>query len=298
MGTRIILIVLSLLLLAACGPKRPTFDKTKFGTTEHDVTYCTVNELPQKMDVYYPSSGGPWPVLVYMHGGSWYQGDKSDGVGWGDMAKSGVLVVSLNYRLGDYQTKFPAMIEDIKCAVRYLRAHQYEYNLDPDRFAAVGASAGGHLAALLATADPSAGWDVGEYLDQSSKVQAVIVMSGIADFTSNIPNGLNTSIFYSFGYLAGSNTPENATASPITYVTPDDPPFLIIHGDKDGVVPIAQAEILDQKLKEAGVPSTFVTIQGGDHSLKTLSGEPTIPSQEEYSKIISDFLKEHLKLKQ
>jgi acetyl esterase/lipase len=180
--------------------------------------------------------------------------------------------------------------------VRYLRAHQDEYNLDPDRFAAVGASAGGHLAALLATADTSAGWDVGEYLDQSSKVQAVIVMSGISDLTSNIPDGLNTPIFYSFGYLAGSNTPENVAASPITYITPDDPPFLILHGDKDGVVPLEQAKILDKKLKEAGVPSTLVIIQGGDHGLQGLNGGTTVPTQEEYSKMISDFLHENLKL--
>jgi len=79
-------------------------------------------------------------VLVYMHGGSWYEGDKSDGAGWGNMTKSGILVVSVNYRLANYQTKYPAMIEDVKCAVRYLRAHQYEYNIDPDRIAAVGAS--------------------------------------------------------------------------------------------------------------------------------------------------------------
>jgi acetyl esterase/lipase len=295
METRIVLLALSLCLLTACGAKKPAFDKTKFGTIDYDVTYCTMNEFPQKMDVYYPSSGGPWPVIVYIHGGSWYERDKSDGAGWGSMADSGYLVVSIDYRLGDYKTKFPAMIEDVKCAIRYLRAHRYDYNIDPDRIGAVGASSGGHLAALLATADESAGWDVGEYLEESSKVQAVIVMSGITDFTSNIPDGLNTAIFYSFGYLAGSNTPENVTASPITYVTPDDPPFLILHGDKDGIVPLEQAKILDKSLKDAEAPSTLVIIQNGDHGLQSLNGEPTVPTQEEYSKMIAEFLEENLK---
>jgi len=295
MEAKIILLLITVFLLSACGAKKPTFDETKFGTIENDVTYCTPNNIPQKMDVYYPSSGGPWPVLVYIHGGSWYQGDKSDGVGWRETAKSGTLVVSINYRLGDYQTKFPAMIEDAKCAVRYIRAHRSEYNIDANRIGVVGASSGGHLAALLGTTDKSAGWDVGEYLEESSRVQAVIVMSGISDFTSNIPNGLNTSIFYAFGYLANSNTPENIAASPISYVTSDDPPFLIIHGDKDGVVPLAQAETLHNTLTEAGVPSMLVIVQGGDHGLQTLNGDPTIPSQEEFSKTISEFIEANLK---
>jgi len=295
MEAKIILLLITVFLLTACGPKKPTFDETKFGTVENDVTYCTPNNIPQNMDVYYPSSGGPWPVLIYIHGGSWYQGDKSDGKGWGEMANSGLLVVSVNYRLGDYQTKFPAMIEDVKCAVRYLRAHSSDYNIDPDRIGVVGASSGGHLAALLGTTDKSARWDMGEYLEESSRVQAVIVMSGISDFTSNIPNGLNTSIFYAFGYLANSDTPENIAASPISYVTSDDPPFLIIHGDKDGVVPLAQAETLQNTLTEAGVPSTLVVIQGGDHGLQTLNGDPTVPTQEEYSKMISDFINANLK---
>ena len=132
-----ILLALCILMLTACGPKAPAFDTEKFGTAEKDVTYCTMNGLPQTMDVYYPSSGGPWPVVLYVHGGSWYQGDKAEGEGWRGLNDSGFLVISVDYRLGDYQTKFPAMIEDVKCAVRHLRAHSAEYNLDPDRFGVI-----------------------------------------------------------------------------------------------------------------------------------------------------------------
>lgn len=295
MQTRNRLLIILVLLLSACGPKGPPFDTTKLGTAERDVTYCTMNELPQKMDVYYPSSGGPWPALMYVHGGSWIEGDKADGESWKSMTENGFLVVSVNYRLGDFQTKFPAMIEDVKCAVRFLRAHSAEYNIDPNHIAAIGVSAGGHLVALLGTADESAGWDVGENLEQSSKVQAVIDMSGISDFTRNIPNGLNTSIYYAFGELANKNTPENIAVSPISYITPGDPPFLIIHGDRDGVVPVEQARILHDKLTETGVPSTLVIVEGGDHGLRKPTGEDANPTGAQINQMMIEFLEENLK---
>jgi len=290
-----VLLTTYILLLSTCAPQDPTFDPSKYGTAERDITYCTMNELPQKMDVYYPTSGGPWPLLMYVHGGSWIEGDKAEGEGWKYLNDNGFLVVSVNYRLGDYQTKFPAMIEDVKCAIRYLRAHSTEHNIDPDRIAVVGASGSGHLVALLGTADESAGWDIEEYLDKSSKVQAVIVISGISDFTSNIPSGLNGSIYYAFGKLAGKDTPENIDASPISYITHDDPPFLIFHGDRDGVVPVVQATILHDKLTETGVPSTLVIVEGGDHRLRKPTGEDANPTGTQINQMIIKFLKEYLK---
>ena len=288
------LILFLALLLTSCNAKS-TFDSSKLGSAELDVTYCTMNDLPQKMDIYYPSSGGPWPVLMYVHGGSWYQDDKAEGEGWRGMNKQGFLVVSVNYRLGDHQTKFPAMIEDVKCAVRYLRAHASDYNIDPDHIGAIGASAGGHLVALLRTTDQSAGWDIGEYLDQSSRVQAIISMAGIADFTSNIPSGLNGSIYYAFGKLAGKDSPENVAVSPVTYITSDDPPFLILHGDRDGVVPLEQAKILNQKLTKANVSNKFIIVEGGNHGLQSSTGGETNPSAAEINQMIVEFLEENLK---
>jgi acetyl esterase/lipase len=289
------LLIILILLVSSCAPKGPTFNETKFDIAERDVTYCTMTKLPQKMDIYYPSSGDPWPVLMYVHGGSWIEGDKAEGEGWKYLNEHGFLVISVNYRLGDYQTKFPTMIEDIKCAVRYLRAHSKEYNIDPERIAAVRASAGGHLVALLGTADESAGWDKGEYPEQSSKVQAVINISGIADFTSNIPSGLNTSIYNAFGKLANKDTLENIAASPISYVTSGDPTFLIIHGDRDGIVPVEQSKILHNKLIEAGVSSTLVIVEGGDHGLRNPKGGDTNPTSAEINQMIIGFLEETLK---
>jgi len=181
-----------------------TFEATKYGSAKIDITYCTPEGLPQKLDLYFPKSGGPWPVLFYVHGGSWMEGDKVEGEGWRGMNDSGYLVASVNYRMAA-EGKFPVMIEDLKCAVRYLKAHSAEYNLDPNRIGVVGASAGGHLVALLGTADETAGWDEGEYADQSSNVQAVISMSGIYDFTIKVPSGIGTPIYYAFGSLAGKD---------------------------------------------------------------------------------------------
>ena len=155
------------------------------------------------------------------------------------------------------------MIEDVKCAVRSLRAHASEYNLDPNRIGALGASAGGHLVALLGTSDKSAGWDVGEYLDQSSRVQAVVAEAVFSDFTRTIYDSMQMSIYFAFGDFPGTDSTINMAASPVTYITPDDPPFLIIHGDKDGYAPPEQAQTLDARLKAAGVSSKLVIVQNG-----------------------------------
>jgi acetyl esterase/lipase len=273
----------------------PTFQASKFGTADIDVTYCTMNNLPQKLDIYFPASGGPWPVVIYVHGGSWRELDKAEGVGWSYLNDYGFVVVSVNYRLASYDVKFPAMIEDVKCAVRFLRAHASEYNLDPDHIGAIGASAGGHLVALLGTSDTSAGWDVGEYLDQSSRVQAVITMAGLSDFTRDMYDGISMAIYFAFGQLPGKNTPANVAASPVTYITPDDPPFLIFHGSEDGVVPLDQAQVLNERLTAAGVPSTLVVVQNGQHGLEAMPGRTTDPSPQQVSDMILQFLETNLK---
>jgi acetyl esterase/lipase len=297
----ILTLVVFHLVLAACSPATPApspgpspapFDK--YGQSLTDVLYCTMDGQPQKMDVYFPGSGGPWPVFLYVHGGGWNKGDKAEGAGWKYLNAQGYLVVSVNYRLAAYNVKFPAMIEDVKCAVRSLRAHAGEYNLDPGRIAALGASAGGHLVALLGTSDKSAGWDVGEYLDQSSRVQAVVAEAVFSDFTRPMPNSISTAIFIALGELPGTTSPVLTSASPVTYITPDDPPFLIIHGEKDGYAPLEQAETLDTRLKAAGVSSKLVVVRNGQHGLASSDGNPTVPSAQGINQVILDFLKANL----
>ena len=239
------------------------------------------------MDVYVPDAGGPWPALVYVHGGSWMHGDKSEaGLFASMMTAQGYLVVSINYRLYP-AAQFPAMIQDVKCAVRSLRANAVQYNLDPNRIGAFGVSAGGHLAALLGTTDASVGWDVGEYLDQSSRVQAIIAMAGVMDLSRNFPNtDIEAMRRVGFGEF------NMVEASPISHVTPDAPPFLLIHGDRDEVVPVEQSQRMYDRLVQANVSARLVVVQNAAHSFTAPEGTtPTIP---EVNQIILDFLAQHL----
>ena len=240
------------------------------------------------MDVYFPEAGGPWPVLVYVHGGAWMHGDKSDvGMFAQLMTVQGYLVISVNYRLYPEGT-FPAMIQDVKCAIRSLRANAAQYNLDPNRVGAVGVSAGGHLVGLLGTTDTSAGWDVGEYLDQSSRVQAVIAMAAVMDLSRTFPNAdIEAMKRVGFGEY---NVRE---ASPISHVTPDDPPFLLIHGDRDELVPVEQSQLMYDRLIQENVPAQLVIVQNARHSMTAPAGSTT-PSLLEINQIILEFLAQHL----
>ena len=260
----------------------------RYGETLRNVTYCTQGNSPQIMDVYFPEAGGPWPALVYVHGGAWMHGDKSEaGMLARLMTAQGYLVVSLNYRLYP-AAQFPAMIQDVKCAIRSLRANAAQYNLDPNRIGAVGVSAGGHLVGLLGTTDTSAGWDVGEYLDKSSRVQAVIAMAGVMDLSRKFPNAdIEAMKRVGFGEY---NVVE---ASPISHVTPDDPPFLLIHGDRDELVPVEQSQLMYDRLVEENVPAQLVIVKNAGHSMSSAGGSTT-PTFLEINQIILEFLAQHL----
>lgn len=260
--------------------------------TRSNLTYCTMDGVELKMDLYYPAGGsGPYPVAMYVHGGGWTQGDKAEGAGAleiPELQKAGFLVVSVNYRLAP-EYEFPAMIEDVKCAVRSLRAHAEEYNLDPNRIGAWGGSAGGHLVSLLGTTDASAGFDVGEYLEYSSRVQAVVDMFGPTDLTvqfeGNPTSKSDNAVFGGF---------DPALASPVTYVSADDPPFLLLHGEKDALVPIKQSEILLAALQAAGVPAELVRVVNANHSFKPDGGKIS-PSRTEIAQLVVEFFEETLK---
>jgi len=240
------------------------------------------------MDIYFPPSGGPWPALVYVHGGSWMRGDKSEVTGFVDqMRLHGYLVVSINYRLSPVG-RFPDMIEDVKCAIRSLRAHADEYHLDPNRIAAIGPSAGGHLVSLLGTSDASAGWDVGDYLEQSSRVQAVVAMAPVTDLTQDFPN-LDVVAMRDVGF----NEENIVAASPVAHVTADDPPFLLIHGDQDTVVPYEQSLLMHDRLLRMNVPAQLVIVKNAGHTFTEPYGSGT-PTPDEIEQIISEFLAEHL----
>ncbi len=197
------------------------------GQTLRDVVYCTLDGQDLVLDLYFPSeSAAPWPVVMYIHGGAWSAGDKRSGAGYVEvpaLREAGFVVAAVNYRLAPRYT-FPAMIEDVKCAVRFLRAHAADYGLDPDHVGVWGGSAGGHLAALLGTSDASAGWDVGPYPDQSSRVQAVVDMFGPADLArmaaQAATNPRGAPRLLTIFDATSPDDPALAVASPVTYVIP------------------------------------------------------------------------------
>ncbi len=274
-------------------PAVSPFDHAKLGTVERDITYCTSDGIALKLDMQYPQAmSHPAPIAVYVHGGSWSSGDKNDWHGMIDapeLLSRGYLVASVNYRHAP-EWKFPTQIEDVKCAIRFLRANAARYNLDSNRIGAWGHSAGGHLVSMLGTTDVGAGFE-GEdgYLDQSSRVQAVVDLAGRADLRG-MPADKAISVF-------GVTDPSVHLlmhSSPITFVTQDDPPFLILHGEQDTVVPPGVSQELYDKLHAAGVPAQLVMVKNADHNFSPVDGVMS-PSRSEITKMIAAFFDEHLR---
>lgn len=238
-----------------------------------DVEYGTGGGRPLRMHLVRPQSPppDPMPVVVYIHGGAWRAGNRDAGVPpLARLAQRGYFGASIEYRLSQ-EAKFPAQIEDCKAAVRFLRAKAGDYSINPDRIAAWGPSAGGHLAALLGTSGGVRELEgAGGNAEFSSRVQAVIDGFGPTDFLRMGKNRIDhDSADSPESLLVGGPIQENrekaARANPITYVTADDPPFLIMHGDKDDLVPIGQSELLAEALQKAGVEAALHVVAGAGH---------------------------------
>ncbi len=256
-------------------PLRRLPDDVREMEVRRDIAYVPEGHPRQRLDLYLPKNARrPLPLIVWIHGGAWMGGSKDSVRIARPYLDRGYAVASIGYRLSS-DAPFPAQIEDCKAAVRWLRAHADEYGLDPNRFAAWGSSAGGHLAALLGTAGDVAGWDVGLHTNVSSRVQAVCDFFGPADLR-RIPQYLASGMSGAFGradspesrLLGGpvtANLVRAATASPAAYASPDDPPFFIAHGDQDPIVPHDQSMALFEALKHAGVHVHFHTVLGGGH---------------------------------
>ena len=236
----------------------------------HDLAYVKDGDPNQRLDLVVPVSSNLVPLIVWIHGGGWEQGSYHQNPARA-MAGRGYAVASIGYRLSS-QAKYPAQIEDCKAAVRWLRAHAAEYGIDPARIGVWGASAGGHLAALLGTTAGVKRFDVGENLDRSSAVRCVIDSFGPADFfhwgDPPVPASYDTAN-NALARLLGGRVADHEElarlASPITFVDKDSAPFLIMHGDKDPVVPVQQSVVLDAALCKAGVDSTLVIVPGAGH---------------------------------
>lgn len=267
------------------------------GRVDRDVTYCTADGVALKMDIYYPTNAqGSVPAAMYVHGGGWTSGDKRSGAGAVDIPEltaRGYLVVAINYRLAP-RYKFPAQIEDVKCAVRFLRANAERYGINPDKIGAWGGSAGGHLVSLLGVTDASAGFEgSGGYPEQSSRVQAVVDMFGPTDLTALFSRGGLQTLQQVFG-ITDPTSDIVRRASPVTWVSSDDPPFLILHGERDDVVPVSQSQIFYERLVAAGVPATLVIVRNAGHGFTPVGGSIR-PTREELTRMMADFFDRHLK---
>lgn len=269
------------------------------GVVAHrDLAYVKNGHERQTLDLYVPEGGaGPFPVVVWIHGGGWAAGDKNGcpPLSSGFVAR-GYAAVSIGYRLSGHAI-FPAQIEDSKAALRWLRANAKKYRLDPDRIGVWGSSAGGHLAALLGTSGGVPEFDVGENPGEPSQVQAVVDFYGPTDFLQMDAHAVKGATLIHDSErspesrLVGGPIRENVAkvrrTNPLTYVGAGDPPFLIVHGDRDPLVPHHQSKLLYDALVQARVPVRFVTVAGGGHG----QGFP----HAELTPLVREFFERHLK---
>jgi acetyl esterase/lipase len=249
-----------------------------------DLEYVPGGHERNRLDLYLPEKAArPLPVILWVHGGGWTNGDKTNGPAF-RFATNGYAVASMNYRFSQHAT-FPAQIYDCKAAVRWLRANARKYGLDSDHIGAWGGSAGGHLVALLGTTAGIRELEgAGGNEDQSSRVQAVVDWYGPTDFLTVGAKDTRTRLI---GGDPQANKEKAVKASPMTYVSKDAAPFLIMHGDIDKTVPISQSETFAQALQNAGAEATFVVVKGGGH-VSPLFNSP------EHRKEVEDFFAKHL----
>jgi acetyl esterase/lipase len=255
----------------------------------HAVTapWATVNYGPnwrQTLDLYLPQGHpGPFPVVVYIHGGGWFVGNSSQAQRYvDDLLAQGIAIAGINYRYST-QASFPAQLHDCKGAVRWLRAHAGEFNLDVERFAAFGESAGAHLASLLGASAGNADLEgsVGGNLEHSSAVRAVVHGYGPTDLFAisqySQQRGFEVSMLIGhdiYDIIEHYDDPAYAgwvklvhSANPATHVSPGAPPTYLVHGEVDEVVPLSQSELLHSALNLAGVPTTLRVMPATGHSL-------------------------------
>lgn len=278
---RLLFIVLATPALLAAQPRGP-------GDLQilRDLAYGS--HASHRLDAYLQPGVGPHPVVIFVHGGGHVSGDKRGGglnLVLPVVAAAGYSVISINYRLAPAYPH-PAQVEDARLAVRWVRTQAAQFRLDPARLAVAGASAGGHIVTFLGFTPcpsiPQAADPVGR---QSCRPRTVINFFGTTDLRARNDRLLDA--------LLGSNPSpvQKAEASPIIYVSADDPPTLSLHGTADPLVPYAQSVALHGVLRGAGVPNLLVTVQGGGHG----SNWMTLPGAASWQRALVEWLDAHLK---
>jgi len=254
-----------------------------------DLEYGRGGDLPLYLDIYVPQTPimEPMPAVVFIHGGGWRSGEKYPSQ-VKSLAERGFFAVSINYRLSGVAI-FPAAVEDCKCAVRWLRANAAEFHVDPNRIGVWGGSAGGHLALMVGCVDQSAGLEGnGGWEKYSSRVQAVCSYYGPSDL-SHMQDGDTTAPAQFLGGTLAEKPEAYRLASPVTYVTPDDPPLLMVHGDSDRVVPYAQSVTMQQAYLTLGLKVDLVKVLNAGHGFQPLANKTISPTQQEIFQKVRDF---------
>jgi acetyl esterase/lipase len=260
-------------------------------TVFHDLPYREGPNLHWRLDLALKKENGlkPRPAIVVIHGGGWREGDKSSFASRDhglpgnieDFADLGFVAVTINYRLAR-EAPFPAALEDCKCAVRWLRAHAKDYNVDPNRIGAYGNSAGGHLALMLGMVGKEGNLESnGPYHEQSSRVQAVVSDSGQVDLLYQYEHGQLKQVVGEFlgGPPDGARIALYRKASPICQISSAVPPLLLIYGVADGQVPVETADQFVVALDRAGLKDvTYYRLAGVDHCPHSLIRIPALRS--------------------
>lgn len=247
-------------------------------TVQEGVTYRIVDGRELKLDLAMPAGEGPFPAIIFLHGGAWIVGDRDrfrDEIE--EAAWRGFIGVTVTYRLartGVDQPSvdgFPAPLEDVKAAVRFLRANAKSYRLNPNRIGIAGESAGGHLALLAALTTPADGFEGNPAEDApSSEVQAVVNVFGPTDLLALAEeNPKARPVLVMLLGAAPELDPERyRRASPVTYARRNAPPILTIHGTADGLVPVSQARLLDAAMRKAGARHQSIVLNGSGHGFR------------------------------
>jgi acetyl esterase/lipase len=230
------------------------------------VEYGAGGQRKLQLDLYLPKGRTkPTPAIIFIHGGAWKSGKRSDMKFYCvKFAEKGYVTATVTYRLMD-EAPFPAAVRDVKCAVRWLRANAVKYQVDPNRIAVSGNSAGGHLSLMIGYSDDPSLEGNGGNSTVSSRVSVVVDFYGPTDLTTDFAR--NQGLVQDF---MGGKTFDEAPdmyklASPLFHLTKDDPPTLIFHGTIDSTVPIAQADKLAEKLKELGIDYVYERYDGWPH---------------------------------
>ena len=269
---------------------------------QKNVVYGTADGIDLKLDIGKPEGKGPFPVILFFHGGGWQQGDKWHMHKWiQKFATLGYVGVSVGYRFAP-RFKWPAQVHDAKQAVRYMRAHAGELNIDPSRIGAMGESAGAYLALMLGVTNPGDSLEGTMDRDVSSRVQAVVSYFSATDFTiKGLPltpaleadmlkyyNKSLKEVRDEFTGASGPNDPILKKISVVSYVDQGDPPVLMFHGDSDPFSSLEHPRRLQAALEKAKVPNQLVIVKGGGHGW-------TGSLQEETTRQMMDFFEQNLK---